>query len=57
MLDGAVNLKSTNRGVKNVNHAAATYEQTTKGLRYFYRKLEVECDGIHTKALNLYKTI
>ena len=53
VLDEAVNLKSTNRGFKTVNHAVATYEQTKKVLSYFYPKREVECDGIHTKPLNL----
>ena len=53
VLDEAVNLKSTNRGFKTINHAVATYEQTEKGLSYFYPKWEVECDGIHTKPLNL----
>ena len=52
VLDEAVNLKSTNRGFKTINHAVATYEQTKKGLSYFYPKREVECDGIHTKPLN-----
>ena len=53
VLDELVNLKSTNRGFKTINHAVATYEQTKKGLSYFYPKREVECDGIHTKPLNL----
>ena len=53
VLDEAVNLKSTNRGFKTINHAVATYEQTKKELSYFYPKREVECDGIHTKPLNL----
>ena len=53
VLDEAVNLKSTNRGFKTINHAVATYEQTKTGLSYFHPKREVECDGIHTKPLNL----
>ena len=53
VLEEAVNLKSTNRGFKTINHAVATYEQTKKGLSCFYPKREVECDGIHTKPLNL----
>ena len=48
VLDEAVNLKSTNREFKTINHAVATYEQTKKGLSCFYPKLEVVCDGIHT---------
>ena len=31
----------------------ATYEQTKKGLSYFYPKRQVQDDGIHTKPLNL----
>ena len=31
----------------------ATYEQTKKGLRYFYPKRQVQDDGILTKPLNL----
>ena len=53
VLHETVNLKSTNRGFKTINQAVATYEQTKKGLSYFYPKREVECDGIHTKPLNL----
>ena len=53
VLDEAVNLKSTNRGFKTINHAVATYEQTKKVLSYFYPKREVEYDGIHTKPLKL----
>ena len=53
VLDEAVNWKSTNRGFKTINHAVATYEQTKKGLSHFYPKREVECDGKHTKPLNL----
>ena len=30
VLDKAVNLRSTNRGFKTINHAVATYEQTNK---------------------------
>ena len=41
-LDDAVNLKSTNRGFKTINHAVATYEQIKKGLSYFYPKREVD---------------
>ena len=38
VLDGAVNLKSTNRGFITVNHLVATFEQTKKGLNYFIQK-------------------
>ena len=30
----------------------ATYEQTKKGLSYFYPKRQVQDDGIYTKPLN-----
>ena len=51
VLDEVVNLKSTNRGLKT--HAFATFEPTKKGLSYVYPKQDVECDGMHTNALNL----
>ena len=36
-----------------MKHSVATYEQTKKGLSYFYPKRRVEQDGIHTKPLGL----
>ena len=53
VLDEAINLTSTNRGFRTINHVVATYEQTKKGLSYFYPKRQVQDDGIHTKPLNL----
>ena len=53
VLDEAINLTSTNRGFRTINHMVATYEQTKKGLSYFYPKRQVQDDGIHTKPLNL----
>ena len=53
VLDEAVNLNSTNRRFKAINHAVAAYEQAKKELSYFYPEREVEYDGIHTKPLNL----
>ena len=53
VLAEAVILKSTNIGFITIKQAVATNEQTKKGLSYFYPKREVECDGIHTKPLNL----
>ena len=53
MLDEAINLSSTNRGFRTINHMVATYEQTKKGLGYFYPERQVQDDGIHTKLLNL----
>ena len=52
-LDEAVNVTSTNRGFQTIQHSVATYEQTKKGLSYFYPKRIVEEDGIHTKPLHL----
>ena len=53
VLDEVINLTSTNRGFKTINHMVATYEQTKKGLSYFYPKRQVQDDGIHTKPLDL----
>ena len=53
VLEEAVNLKSANRGFKTSNHLVGTYEQTEKGLSYFYPKRKVLKDGIHTKQLKL----
>ena len=52
-MDEAVNIKLTNRGIKTVNHNVVTYEQTKKGLSYFYPKRIVQSDGIHTNPLEL----
>ena len=53
VLNEAVNLTSTYRGFRTLNHKFATYEQTKKGLSYFYPKREVQDDGIHTNTSNL----
>ena len=53
VLDEANNLMSTNKGFRTINHMVATYEQTKKGLSYFYPKRQVQDDGIHTKPLDL----
>ena len=53
VLEEAVNVTSTNRGFRTMKHSVATYEQTQKGLSYFYPKCLVEQDGIHTKPLDL----
>ena len=53
VLDEVINLTSTNRGFRTINHMVATYEQTKKGLSYFYPKRQVQDDGIHTKPLDL----
>ena len=52
VLDEAVNLTSTNKGFRTLNHMGATYEQTKKGLSYFYPKRQVQDDDINTKSLN-----
>ena len=53
VLEEAVNLTSTNRGFRTIQHSVAKYEQTKKRLSYFYPQRIVEEDGIHTKPLNL----
>ena len=53
VLEEAVNVTSTNRGLRLIQHSVATYEQTKKGLSYFYPKRIVEEEGIHTKTLHL----
>ena len=52
-MEEIINLTSTNRGFRTINHCVATYEQTKKGLLYFYPKQKVLSDGIHTVPLNL----
>ena len=53
VLNDGVNVSSTNRGFRTNQHTVATYEQTKKGLSYFYPKRIVESDGIHTQPLLL----
>ena len=53
VLQEEVNVTSTNRGFRTIQHSVATYEQTRKGLSYFYSTRIVEEDGIHTKPLHL----
>ena len=53
VLDEFVNVTSTNRRFRTAHHSVATYEQTKKGLSYFYPKRIVDADGIHTLPLNL----
>ena len=54
VIEEIINLKSTNRGFRTINLCVAIYEQTKKGLSYFYPKRIVSSDGIHTVPLNLY---
>ena len=53
VLEETVNVTSSNRGFRTIQHSVATYEQTKKGLSYLYPKGIVEGDGIHTKPLHL----
>ena len=53
VLEEAVNVSSTNRGFRTMKNSVATYEQTKKGLSYFYSQSVVEEDGMHTKPLDL----
>ena len=50
VLEEAVNVTS---GFRSIQDDVATYEQTKKGLSYFYPKRIAEEDGIHTKPLHL----
>ena len=38
VLDEAINVTSTNRGFIIINHMVVTYEQTIRGLTYFFPK-------------------
>ena len=53
VLEEAVDVTSTNRGFRTIQHSVTTYEQTKKRLSYFYPKRIVEEDGIHPKPLHL----
>ena len=53
LVDEANNLTSKNERLRTVIDMVATFEQTKKGLSYFYPKRQVQDDGIQTKPLNL----
>ena len=53
VLQEAVNVTSTNRGVRTIQRSVAKYEQTKKELSYFYPERKVEEDGILTEPLHL----
>ena len=53
VLNVKINVTSSNRGFRTNNHSVATYEQVKRVLSYFYPKLIVESDGIHTQPLDL----
>ena len=44
VLDEVINVTSTNREFRIVHHSVATFEQTKKGLSYFYPKRIVDTD-------------
>ena len=48
-----VNVTSNDRVFRTNNLTVATYEQVKKSLSYFYPKLTVKTDGIHTQPPNL----
>ena len=52
VLEEAVNVTSFKREFRTIQHGVAMYEQTKKGLSYFYPKRFVEEDGVHTKPLH-----
>ena len=52
VMDEITNLNSTNGGFRTINHFVATYEQTKRGLSYFYPMRIVQSNGIHTAPLN-----
>ena len=52
MLQEAVNVTSTRKRYRKIQHNVATYEQTKKSLSYFHPRRLVEEDGIHTKPLH-----
>ena len=53
VLDEFINVTSTNRSFRIVHHSVATYEQTKRGLSYFYPKRIVDTGGFHTRPLSL----
>ena len=53
VLQETVNVISTKKGFRTIQHSVATYGQTKKRLSYFYPKRIVEEDEIHTKPLHL----
>ena len=53
VLEEAVNVTSTNRRFRTIQHSVATYEQTKKKLSYFHPKRIVGEYGKHTKPLHL----
>ena len=50
VLDEFINVTSTKRGFRTVHHSVATYEQTKKGLSYFYPKRIVDGRWWHSHS-------
>ena len=55
VLDDVSDIGSINRGFRVRNHAVFTYEQSKKGLSYFYPKRKLHSDGIHTDPLGIWE--
>ena len=53
VIEEVINFMSTSRGIRVLNHRVGTYEQTMKGLSYFYPKQTVLADGNHIEPLKL----
>ena len=53
VLEEILKVKSINRGIRTIQHAVATYEQTKKGFSYIYPKRNVQQNGIYTHPLNI----
>ena len=53
VLEDAVNATSTKKGLRAMKHSIVAYQQTKKGLSYFYPKRIVVEDGIHTLPMKL----
>ena len=53
VLDEARNIGSINRGFRARNNVVYTYEQSKKGLSFFYSKRKLLPDGIHTDPLDI----
>ena len=54
VLDESINVTSTNREIRTIQHGVRIYEQIKRGLLYFQPKKVVEDVGIHTKPLKLW---
>ena len=52
-IEDVIEITSANRGITVLNYRVYTYEQTKKGLSYFYPKRVVLADGIHTEPVKM----